>query len=174
MSPCTESAYLVLRHTLLDGRVLRSGDRPGVQQGLWALLALYQLLRRAMVECATSRYLNHGDERPHTVTAITAIHVTRRTPPLRDSATGRRPHRRPLIGPPQPTRRQRITAIITSQPPREWSGHDLAILLGVKPRNMLTQLGEWARLGFFTRTGFGTYRLNTPSDQTPLTDPPDP
>jgi hypothetical protein len=37
-----------------------------------------------------------------------------------------------------------------------------------------TQLGEWARLGFFTRTGFGTYRLNTPSDQTRLTDPPDP
>jgi hypothetical protein len=56
--------------------------------------------------------------------------------------------------------------------PRDWSGHDLAILLGVKPRNMLTQLGEWARQGFFTRTGFGTYRLNTPSDQTPSTDPP--
>ena len=76
--------------------------------------------------------------------------------------------------PPRPTRRQKITAIITSQPPREWSGHDLAVLLGVKPRNMLTQLGEWTRLGFFTRTGFGTYRLSTPSDQTPLTDPPDP
>jgi len=73
-----------------------------------------------------------------------------------------------------PTRRERVTAIITSHPPRDWSGHDLAILLGVKPRNMLTQLGEWARLGFFNRTGFGTYRLSTPSDQTPLTDPPDP
>ena len=29
-----ESAYLALRHTLLDGRVLRSGDRPGVGQEL--------------------------------------------------------------------------------------------------------------------------------------------
>ena len=67
-----------------------------------------------------------------------------------------------------------MTAIITSQPPRDWSGHELALLLGVKPRNILTQLGQWARQGFFTRTGFGTYRLNTPSDQTPLTDPPDP
>jgi len=76
----------------------------------------------------------------------------------------------PASGP----RRERVTAIITSQPPREWSGHDLAVLLNVKPRNMLTQLGEWARLGLFTRTGFGTYRLNTPSGQTPLTDPPDP
>jgi len=68
-------------------------------------------------------------------------------------------------------RRERITAIITSQPPREWSGHDLAILLGVKPRNMLTQLGEWARLGFFTRTGFGTYKLNTPASKDILDKP---
>ncbi len=29
-----ESAFLALRHTLLDGRVLRSGDRPGVEQEL--------------------------------------------------------------------------------------------------------------------------------------------
>jgi len=45
----TESAFLALRHTLLGGRVLRSGDRPGVEQELWALLTLYQLLRMAMV-----------------------------------------------------------------------------------------------------------------------------
>jgi hypothetical protein len=61
-----------------------------------------------------------------------------------------------------------------SQPPRDWSGHDLAVLLGVKPRNMLTQLGEWSRLGFFTRTGFGTYRLNTPTAQTSPAPAPDP
>ena len=35
-------------------------------------------------------------------------------------------HSRP--GP--PARRERITAIITSHPPRDWSGHDLAVLLG--------------------------------------------
>ena len=34
---------------------------------------------------------------------------------------------------------------------------------------MLTQLGEWARLGFITRTGFGTYKLNTPPAGTPST-----
>jgi hypothetical protein len=44
-----EIAYLALRHTLLAGRVLRSGDRPGPEQEIWALLALYQALRRAMV-----------------------------------------------------------------------------------------------------------------------------
>ena len=44
-----ETAFLALRHTLLGGRVLRSGDRPGAEQELWALLTLYQLLRMAMV-----------------------------------------------------------------------------------------------------------------------------
>src|SRR5204863_272820 len=104
-----ESAYFALRHTLLQGHVLRSGDRPGLAQETWALLTLSQPLRLALV-----------------------------------------------------------TAIETRP------GHDLAVLLNVKPRNMLTQLGEWTRLGFFTRTGFGTYRLNTPPSQIPSTNPPDP
>jgi hypothetical protein len=238
-----ESAYLALRHTLLDGQVLRSGDRPGVEQELWALLTVYQLLRMAMVtavetrpgtnparasftsaletardqltaaagicpdgpadlpgvigravlatllparrlrfsarkvKCATSRYLNHGDERPHAVTVITAIHVAVHTPPLDTSISKLRPHRRtspPLHGPARATRRGIITAIITSQAPRDWSGHELALLLQVKPRNMLTQLGEWTRLGFFTRTGFGTYRLNTPPAATSSTTTPRP
>jgi hypothetical protein len=49
-----ESAYLALRHTLLQGRVLRSQDRPGLEQETWALLALYQLLRMAMTDAAQS------------------------------------------------------------------------------------------------------------------------
>jgi hypothetical protein len=53
-------------------------------------------------------------------------------------------------GPRPPTRRQRITAIITSQPPRDWTGHELAVLLDVKPRHKLTQLREWALPGFLT------------------------
>jgi hypothetical protein len=183
-----ESAYFALRHTLLDGHVLRSGDRPGLEQETWALLTLCQLLRMAMVtaietrpgtdpdrasfttaveaakdqltaaagicpdgpadlpgvigravlatllparrlrfsarkvKCATSRYLNHGDERPHAVTVITAIHVAVHTPPHDTSISKLRPHRRtspPLHGPPRATRRGVITAIITSQPPRD-------------------------------------------------------
>jgi hypothetical protein len=50
-----ESAYLALRHTLLHGHVLRSGDRPGLEQEIWALLTLYQLLRMAMVTAVESR-----------------------------------------------------------------------------------------------------------------------
>jgi hypothetical protein len=235
-----ESAYFALRHTLLGGHVLRSGDRPGLEQETWALLTLYQLLRMAMVtaietrpgtdpdrasfttameaakdqltaaagicpdgpadlpgaigravlatllparrprysarrvKCATARYLNRDDGRPAHPATITAIDIAISTPPI-DLKPGRTHRdRRSTPRPPQPpTRREKITAIITGQPPRDWSGHELAILLGVKPRNMLTQLGEWTRLGFFTRTGFGTYKLNTPAS-TPSTNPPDP
>ena len=43
-----EIAYLALRHTLLQGRVLRSHDPEGLKQEMWALLALYQVLRIAI------------------------------------------------------------------------------------------------------------------------------
>jgi hypothetical protein len=165
-----ESAFLALRHTLLDGRVLRSGDRPGIEQELWALLTLYQLLRMAMVtavetqpgtdpdrasftsaleaareeltaargacpdgpadlagvigravlatllpprrprysarkvKCATSRYLNRDDGRPHAATAITSIGITVRTPPLSRGRPRRYSPTRPR--PPQPPTRR--------------------------------------------------------------------
>ena len=227
-----ESAYYALRCTLLNGHVLRSGDRSGLEQEIWALLTLYQLLRMAMtdatsaqpgtdpdrasfttaleaardqltaaagvfpaaparpgpigqavlaallparrprysarlVKCSTSRYHENDDTRPRLPAAITAIGITLHTPPLGAGAPSRARYASATPRPPQPpTRRELITAIITSQPPRDWSGHELAQLLHVKPRNMLTQLGEWAKLGFFTRTGFGTYALNTPSPAT--------
>jgi hypothetical protein len=45
-----EVTYLALRHTLLEGRVLRSQDPAGVEQEMWALLALYQALRIAVTD----------------------------------------------------------------------------------------------------------------------------
>jgi len=50
-----ESAYYALRHTLGQGRVLRSGDPAGVEQEMWALLTLYQALRAVMVRAAESQ-----------------------------------------------------------------------------------------------------------------------
>src|SRR5215468_292092 len=47
-----EVAYLALRHSLLGGYVLRSRDRAGAEQELWALLAVYQALRTAMTATA--------------------------------------------------------------------------------------------------------------------------
>jgi len=128
-----------------------------------------------IVKCSTSRYHQRDHSRPQAPTAIAAIGITMRIPPLGTGGTGRSRTKYSTPGPPQPpTRRQLLTAIITSQPTRDWSGRELAVLLGVKPRNMLTQLAEWARLGFFTRTGSGTYRLNTPPPSTSSTTGPDP
>jgi hypothetical protein len=219
--------------------VLRSGDRPGIEQELWALLTLYQLLRMAMVtavetrpgtdpgrasftsaleaareeltaargvcpdgpadlpgvigravlatllparglrcsarkvKCATSRYLNRDDGRPHAATAITSIDITVHTPPLSRGRPRRYTPTRPR--PPRPpTRRQKITAIITSQPPRDWTPRELARMLNVHPRHLATQLREWSLPGIFTHTGLGTYRLNTPTPPPSSTTEPDP
>ncbi|MBW5487158.1 transposase, partial [Streptomyces bambusae] len=38
-----ETAFLALRHTILTGHVLRSGDQPGIEQEVWALLLVHQL-----------------------------------------------------------------------------------------------------------------------------------
>jgi len=230
-----ETAYLALRHTMLDGHVLRSGDRPGVEQEVWALLTLYQLLRMAMtaaietrpatnpdrasfttalqaardqlitaagicphpdtdpaepvdllgaigraalatllparrarfsartVKCGTSRYLHCDDGRPTTSTAITTFEICMHTPPVDLSPRARRPRDRNKPRTPRPpTRRDRVTALLRTDPRRGWSGTELAEKLQVKPHNMLTQLAEWSRLGFITRTNTGTYALDTP------------
>jgi hypothetical protein len=127
------------------------------------------------VKCATSRYLARPDGRPRAVTSITAIDITLTTPPL-DPPTGAALTARtqPPTGPQPPTRRQRVTALMATEPHRSWPGRELAELLQIKPRNLHTQLGEWARLGFTTRTGFATYALNTPAGGTSSTTAPDP
>ena len=49
-----EVTYLALRHTLLQGQILRSGDPGGLRQEAWALLALYQALRIAITDAVQS------------------------------------------------------------------------------------------------------------------------
>jgi hypothetical protein len=219
-----EVAYLALRHTLLAGRVLRSHDRPGLEQEIWALLTLYQLLRMAMVtaveavpgadpdrasfttaveaardqltaaqgvlcpdgpvdllgaigravlamllparrlrysarkvKCATSRYLHRDDGRPAAATTIAAIEIAVLTPPLDSGPARARGGRGTTSRAAAPTRRQRVMQIMNGDPSHVWSGAELAQMLQLPPRNLLTQLAEWARLGFLTRTGAGTY-----------------
>jgi Insertion element 4 transposase N-terminal/Transposase DDE domain len=85
-----ESAYYALRHTLLHGHVLRSGDRPGLEQETWALLALYQLLRMAMTDATATRPATDPDRASFTtalqaardqLTAARGITPTAPTPP---------------------------------------------------------------------------------------------
>jgi hypothetical protein len=67
-----ESGYLTLRHTLINGRVLRSGDPAGLEQELWALLTLYQVLRHAMVEAAETQSGTDPDRVGFTAAAAAA------------------------------------------------------------------------------------------------------
>ncbi|SIM86013.1 IS4 family transposase [Micromonospora cremea] len=50
-----ETAYLELKSSILGGRVLRARTPDGVQQEIYALLSVYQLLRTAMVDATDSR-----------------------------------------------------------------------------------------------------------------------
>src|SRR6266568_1036947 len=107
-----EVAYLALRHTLLNGRVLRSGDPAGLEQEIWALLALYQALRRAMVTAVgavlngllpprrprvsvrkvkspLSRWNKADPHRPARSTPVTALTITVSGPQTHQSATRR-------------------------------------------------------------------------------------
>ncbi len=83
-----ESAYYALRHTILHGRVLRSRDLAGVEQEMWALLTLYQLLRRAMVEAAESRPGTDPDRCSFTIALYTARDLLVRAHGIREEGIG--------------------------------------------------------------------------------------
>jgi Insertion element 4 transposase N-terminal/Transposase DDE domain len=226
----TEIAFLALRHTLLEGRVLRSGDPPGVQQELWALLTIYQLLRMAMVTAAETRPGTDPDRVSFTTATQAAIAelttargiITPPGPPDLPGAIGRAvlatllPPRRaryssrtircpisryatrtgtrpttttpttttititppPPIAPiPEPrpgTRCQHLTALITASPNHTWTSRELATLTSARPNIISSQLAHWAKTGYLTRTGTGTYKLNTPPNPASSTTAPDP
>ena len=67
-----ELTYLALRHTLLNGRVLRSGDPEGLKQEMWALLSLYQALRIAITDAVQARPGTDPDRASYQVATQTA------------------------------------------------------------------------------------------------------
>jgi hypothetical protein len=67
-----EVTYLALRHTLLQGRVLRSGDPAGLDQEIWALLALYQALRIVITDATETIPGTDPDRASYQVAAETA------------------------------------------------------------------------------------------------------
>jgi hypothetical protein len=67
-----ESAYHALRHTLWQGRVLRSGGPFGVEHEMWAMLTIYQALRTVMAEASESRPGTAPDRRGFTIAFHTA------------------------------------------------------------------------------------------------------
>ena len=89
-----ETACLALRHTLLNGHVLRSGDRPGLEQELWALLTRCQLLRMAMVTAAGTRLGTSPDRASFTSAMEAARDQFTGARAVCPGSAGRDPHRR--------------------------------------------------------------------------------
>ncbi|WP_407697889.1 IS4 family transposase [Streptomyces kaniharaensis] len=83
-----ESAYYALRHTLQEGLVLRSQDRAGLEQELWAQLIVYQLLRTAMVDAVESCPGTDPDRASFTI----ALETARDRIILADATAGRSVH----------------------------------------------------------------------------------
>jgi hypothetical protein len=120
-----ESAYLALRHTLLEGRVLRSADPAGLEQELWALLALYQALRRIMV---TAIETVPGTD-PDRASFTTALQTATQTLIQADGvlASGTSPAGRigrAVLDDLLPPRRPRVSARKVKSPLSRWNNTD--------------------------------------------------
>ncbi len=120
-----EIAYLALRHTLLNGRVLRSGDPAGLNQEIWALLALYQALRRAMVTAVESV----PDTDPDRASFTTALHtatdtLTAADGVITDDTTGPGRIGHAVLATLLPPRRPRISVRKVKSPLSRWNKAD--------------------------------------------------
>lgn len=107
-----EVTFLAIRHTMLKGRVLRSGDPQGLRQEMWALLTVHQLLRMAMLD-ATDAVPGCDPDRACFTAALVAARdsVTRGAsivPDVGSELTG--PITEAVTGALLPPRRPRISA----------------------------------------------------------------
>jgi hypothetical protein len=119
-----EVTYLALRHTLLQGRVLRSGDPGGLQQEAWALLALYQALRTAITDAVQAVPGTDPDRASYQAAvdaaqdlAITARNITDPDGDLTGDIG------RTVLARLNPPRRPRVCARRVKSPLSRWSKH---------------------------------------------------
>jgi hypothetical protein len=119
-----EITYLALRHTLLAGRVLRSGDPEGLRQEMWALLALYQALRTAITDAIATVPGTDPDRASYQVavdTAQTLVTQARRVvTSTADLAGG---IGRAVLASLNPPRRPRVCARRVKSPLSRWNKH---------------------------------------------------
>jgi hypothetical protein len=120
-----EVAYLALRHTLLTGRVLRSAGPAGLEQEIWALLALYQALRRAMVTAVESVPGTDPDRAGFTTALQTAIDtVTAADGVVTSDAKDPGRIGRAVLGALLPPRRPRVSVRKVKSPLSRWNKAD--------------------------------------------------
>ena len=165
-----EAAYLALRHTLLGGRVLRSGDPAGLEQEIWALLALYQALRRAMVTAVESVPGTDPDRASFTI----ALEAAKETLTAADGAvtadaglTGR--IGRAVLDDLLPPRRPRVSARKVKSPLSRWNKADPHLSARSTPVTRPDCHGQRPRDGTSTR---GTPRPVLDRHARPLTTRP--
>jgi Insertion element 4 transposase N-terminal/Transposase DDE domain len=119
-----EIAYLALRHTLLQGRVLRSGDPAGLQQEIWALLALYQALRIAITDAVATIAGTDPDRASYQVAVQTAramVIQARNIITGADDLAGS--IGRAVLSDLHPPRRPRVCARRVKSPLSRWNKH---------------------------------------------------
>lgn len=119
-----EVTYLALRHTLLTGRVLRSGDPEGLKQEMWALLAVYQALRIAITDAIATVPGTDPDRASYQIavdTAQTLVTGARNILTGADSLAGC--IGRAVLASLQPPRRPRVCARRVKSPLSRWNKH---------------------------------------------------
>jgi hypothetical protein len=122
-----ELAYLAPRHALLDGRVLRAEDPAGLEQEIWALLALYQAPRRAMVTAVESAPGTDPDRASFTTALETARQTLTAAAGVLTSGTGQAGRiGRAVLDGLLPPRRPRASARKVKSPLARWNKADPA------------------------------------------------
>jgi len=119
-----ELTYLALRHTLLTGRVLRSGDPEGLRQEMWALLALYQALRIAITDAVATVPGTDPDQASYQIAVDTAqMLVTGAREVLTGTADLAGIIGRAVLASLHPPRRPRVCARRVKSPLSRWNKH---------------------------------------------------
>jgi hypothetical protein len=119
-----EIAYLALRHTLLQGRVLRSRDPEGLRQEMWALLALYQALRIAITDAIATIPGTDPDRASYQIAVQTARDmVTQARNILTGAADLAGSIGRAVLANLHPPRRPRVCARRVKSPLSRWNKH---------------------------------------------------
>jgi hypothetical protein len=119
-----EITYLALRHTLLGGRVLRSGDPEGLKQEMWALLALYQALRIVIIDAIATVPGTDPDRASYQIAVDTAQTLATTACNVITSAAGLAGTvGRAVLASLCPPRRPRVCARRVKSPLSRWNKH---------------------------------------------------
>jgi len=119
-----EITYLALRHTLLQGRVLRSRDPAGLEQEMWALLTLYQALRIAVTDAIQTAPGTDPDRASYQIAVETAqITVTSARGVITGATDLAGDIGRAVLASLHPPRRPRVCARRVKSPLSRWNKH---------------------------------------------------